>query len=109
MAFFFIFAIQNHLMKNSNEHTIRELLQTFVNKAGKQKLYAEQTILGRWPEYIGEYCASQTKAVSLHNGILKVRVLQAALRFELTSRKSLIIERINNDYAMPVVKDILFL
>ena len=95
-------------MKNSNEHSIRELALQFVNKSGKQQLYAERTVLDKWPEYIGELCAGQTECVSIHSGVLKVKVRNAALRFELIGRKNMIIDKINADYAVPVVKDILF-
>ncbi len=95
-------------MKNRNEHTIRELALQFVNQSGKQHLHAERTVMAKWPEYIGELCAGQTRCVSIHNGVLKVKVPNAALRFELTGRKTMILERINGDYAVPVVKDILF-
>lgn len=95
-------------MKNFNEHSLHELTLQFINKTGKQQLYAERTILQKWPEYIGELCAGQTQCVSINNGVLKVKVKNAALRFELIGRKTMIIEKINADYSIPVVKDILF-
>ena len=95
-------------MKDINEHPISELIQQFVNRSGKQQLFAERTILQKWPEYIGELCAGQTECVSINRGVLKVKVKNAALRFELTGRKTMIMEKINADYSIPVVKDILF-
>ncbi len=95
-------------MKDGNEHSLRELALQFVNKSGKQQLFAERTILDKWPEYIGELCAGQTKCTSILNGVLKVKVTNAALRFELQGRKSMIIDKINADYTIPVVRDILF-
>ncbi len=95
-------------MKNSNEHSIRELALQFINQSGKQRLYAERTLLEKWPEYIGELCARQTQCISIHSGVLKVKVPNAALRFELTGRKTMIIEKINADYTTPIVQDILF-
>jgi predicted nucleic acid-binding Zn ribbon protein len=95
-------------MKNINEHSIRELALQFINQSGKQQLFAERTILQKWPEYIGKLCAGQTECVSINRGVLKVKVKNAALRFELTGRKTMIMEKINADYPTPVVKDILF-
>ena len=95
-------------MKDINEHPISELIQQFVNRSGKQQLFAERTVLQKWPEYIGELCAGQTECVSINRGVLKVKVKNAALRFELTGRKTMIMEKINADYSIPVVKDILF-
>ena len=95
-------------MKNNNEHSLRELTLQFINQSGKQQLFAERTILDKWPEYIGELCAGQTKCISIRNGVLKVKVPNAALRFELLGRKTMIINKINADYDVPVVSDILF-
>lgn len=95
-------------MINSNEQSLKDLIYNFVNASGKQKLYADRMVMDKWPEYVGEICANQSKCVSLKNGVMKVQVPNAAMRFELAGRKSMIIERINADYAIPVVKDILF-
>ncbi len=109
MAFFlYLCSEKQNPMKDINEHTIRELTLKFINQSGKQQLYAERTILQKWPEYIGELCAGQTECVAINRGVLKVKVKNAALRFELIGRKTMIIEKINADYSIPVVKDILF-
>ncbi len=95
-------------MRNNNEQSLKDLIYNFVNASGKQRLYADRMVIDKWPEYVGEICAGQSKCVSLKNGILKVQVPNAAMRFELTGQKSTIVNRINADYAVPVVKDILF-
>lgn len=95
-------------MRSNNEQSLKDLIYNFVNASGKQRLYADRMVMDKWPEYVGEICAGQSKCVSLKNGILKVQVPNAAMRFELTGQKSTIVNRINADYAVPVVKDILF-
>lgn len=96
-------------MGKSNDLILKDLVQQFVNNSGKQQLYADRKVLEKWPEYVGELCASQSQCISLKNGIMKVKVPNAALRFELTGRKSMIMERINADYTITVVRDIMFL
>lgn len=95
-------------MRNDNEVNLKDLIYNFVNQSGKQQLYAERMVLDKWPEYVGELCAKHSKCISLKNGVMKVQVPNAAMRFELAGQKSTIITRINADYAIPVVKDILF-
>ena len=95
-------------MRNNNELSLKDLIYDFVNKSGKQKLYADRMVMDKWPEYVGEICAQQSKCISLKNGVMKVQVPNAAMRFELAGQKSTIIARINADYAMPVIKDIMF-
>lgn len=96
------------IMHKAETHTLKDLIHDFVNKNGKQKLYAERTVMDRWPEYVGEMCAAQSQCISIRNGVLKVKVPNAALRFELNGRKSMIIERINADYTIPVIQNIMF-
>lgn len=95
-------------MRAGKELLLKDLIHEFVAKSGKQQLFAEKAVMQNWQEYVGEMCAKQSTCVSLKNGVLKVKVPNAALRFELSRRKSMIIERINADYAIPVVKDIIF-
>ncbi len=95
-------------MRNNNETNLKDLIYNFVNQSGKQKIYAERMVIDKWPEYVGELCAKHSQCISLKNGVMKVQVPNAAMRFELAGQKSTIIERINADYAIPVVKDILF-
>ncbi len=97
-------------MKNDqNEHLLKDLALQYINKMGKQQVFAERTVMERWPDYVGAFFAPKTKCLGVTNGILRVKVTNAALRFELNAQKSLIIEKINADYAFPVVKDIVFL
>ena len=93
----------------SNEHNMHELIQGYIAHSGKQQLYNERVVTEKWPEYVGEMCAKQAHCDSVKNGVLRVRVQNAALRFELQARKSMILDKINSDYAVPVLKDIIFL
>lgn len=97
------------MTNKDNEHSIKELIHAFINQHDKLQLYGEQAIKEKWPEYVGPIFAKCTECLSLHNGILRVRVPHAALRFEITTHKSMIIARINADYQLPIVKNILFL
>lgn len=96
-------------MISQNEHNLNDLIFDFINKHGKQKMFAERNVMDKWPEYVGELCAKQSQCVSVKNSVLYVKVPNAALKFELSGRKSSIMERINADYAVAVIKDIVFL
>lgn len=95
-------------MHESASLTLKDLIHEFVHKSGHQQQYAERMVMEKWPEYVGELCASQSQCLFIRNGILKVKVPNAALRFELNGRKSMIVERINADYVTPVLKGIMF-
>ena len=95
-------------MESGKELLLKDLIYNFVHKNGKQQLFSERVVMQRWPEYVGEMCAQHSTCVSFKKGVLKVKVTNAALRFELAGRKSLIMERINADYTIPVVNNIIF-
>jgi len=95
-------------MPSDNEHSMSDLIHEFINKAGKQQLFAEQEVVNKWPDYVGELCAKHTSNVTIRNGVIKAHVPNAALRFEMIGHKSVIIDRINSNYSIQVVKDILF-
>ena len=86
---------------------LKELIGRFVSQSGKQHLMDKQMLFERWPEYVGPMCAQFSKCLDLRNGILIVKVWNAALKFELFGHKSQIIKKIEADFG-PMVKDILF-
>lgn len=94
-------------MKN-NEQLLKDLLQQFIDKSGRQRLYDERRSLSLWAEVVEPLVAQNTQCKDIKNGVLKVKVTNAALRFELLARKSEIICQLNDCLGMEVVKDILF-
>lgn len=94
-------------MKN-NEQLLKDLLQQFIDKSGKQRLYDERRVLSLWTEVVEPVVAQNTQCKDIKNGVLTVKVTNAALRFELLARKSDIIRRLNERLGVEVVKDIIF-
>lgn len=86
---------------------LKELIGRFVSQSGKQHLMDKQVLFNRWPDYVGYACAQFSKCVDLRNGILYVRVQNAALKFELFCHKSQILKKIEADFG-PMVRDIFF-
>ena len=94
-------------MKN-NEQLLKDLLKQFIDKSGRQRLYDERRVLSFWAEVVEPMVAQNTQCKDLRNGVLTVKVTNAALRFELLARKSEIIRRLNDRLGVEVVKDIIF-
>ena len=94
-------------MKN-NEQFLKDLLQQFINKSGRQRLYDERRVLSLWTEVVEPVVAQNTQCKDIQNGVLKVKVTNAALRFDLLARKSEIIHQLNDRLGVEVVKDIIF-
>ena len=94
-------------MGDSHETNLKELIGRFVSQSGKQHLMDKQLLFDRWPEYVGGICAQFSKCEDLRNGVLFVRVSNAALRFELFGHKSQILKKIQQDFG-PMVRDLSF-
>ncbi len=65
-------------------------------------------MLSLWIEVVEPVVAQNTQCKDIKNGVLTVKVTNAALRFELLARKSEIIRRLNDRLGVEVVKDVIF-
>lgn len=92
----------------NDEQALKDIVQQFINQSGKQKLFDERRVLALWTEKMDELTKQNTQCRDIRNGVLKVKVLNAALRFEMMARKSEIISQLNQWAGVEVVKDILF-
>lgn len=91
-----------------NEHSLQDLLNNFLSKNKKDVLYHECNIVNIWNETMGDLIVRYTDSISMQNGILYVRMLHAALRFELAGNKSELIRKLNDKAGVEVVKNIVF-
>ncbi|MBO4654484.1 MAG: DUF721 domain-containing protein [Bacteroidales bacterium] len=92
----------------TNEQLLKDLLQQFINKSGRQRLYDERRVLSLWDEVVDPVVAQNTQCKDIQKGVLTVKVTNAALRFELLARKSEIIKQLNENLGVEVVKDVIF-
>lgn len=90
------------------EQRISDLIRQFVASNGKDDLFRERKVLSIWPSVMGDYIANNTSSVSIKQGVLYVKVLNASLRFELNTSRSLIIKKLNDAVGGEVVKSIVF-
>lgn len=97
----------NDMGRDSHETNLKELVSRFVAQSGKQHLMSKQILFDRWAEYVGDICAQFSECKDLRNGVLFVKVKNAALKFELFGHKAKIIDKINNDLGT-IVNDIIF-
>ncbi len=92
----------------TNEQLLKDLLQQFIDKSGRQRLYDERRVLTLWSEVMEANIVQNTKCKDIKNGVLMVKVTNAALRFELLARKSEIIRQLNDSLGVEAVKDVMF-
>ena len=91
----------------SNESTISEVLQTFIEKNklqhGMDKIDVEQA----WKDLMGNGVNNYTKEVILKGSTLYVSLTSAVLREELAYGKQHVITIINEELRKDIVKDLI--
>ena len=91
----------------SNESSISEVLQTFIEKNklqhGMDKIDVEQA----WKDLMGNGVNNYTKEVILKGSTLYVSLTSAVLREELVYGKQKIITMINEELRKDIVKDLI--
>lgn len=91
-----------------DEHSMKELIDSFLSRNDKSKLYHERLAVDLWKNETGSFIAQNTGKVQIRNGVLYIQILNASLKFELLGRKSALIEDLNKKIGEDVVKDIIF-
>ncbi|MDR3048100.1 MAG: DUF721 domain-containing protein [Bacteroidales bacterium] len=92
----------------SNELLMKDVIQDFLKKNNKSKIYNERTILEMWNREMGDFIVQNTQSTKIENSILYVKINNAALRFELMGRKTELIRKLNDAAGMSVLQNIIF-
>lgn len=66
----------------------------------------ESRIRDAWSEVAGGFVARQTEPMSLHQGVLTLRVLQPAMRFHLEQSRGQLLKRLKKHLGPKIVSDV---
>lgn len=95
------------MFNKKNELPISDLLSDFLNSNPKIKVsLAEHRAISAWKSLLGEGVSQYTKNLYFKRNILYVQLTSSVLRAELMMNKKSLIERINEQAGMEVVKEI---
>lgn len=95
--------------RDSNEQSVGEAIQHFINAHGLRPKLIEAEIVANWEEIVGQMIAKHTLDLSLNKKKLTLRFDNAALKQEMSYAKSKLIENINNRFGKTIVEDIVVL
>lgn len=87
-------------------HSIGDLLTTYLREQGLEKPLLERQVVERWPEIMGPTVAQMTRSVEVENGILRVRLSNAALRAQLFECRRELVKKINETIGSDVINDV---
>ncbi|MDR1758440.1 MAG: DUF721 domain-containing protein [Bacteroidales bacterium] len=91
-----------------NPITLQDIISNFLKSNKKVQLFEEQKVMNLWYSKMGAFIVQHTLGASMKNGVLKVRLSHASLRFELNGQKTAIREQLNKEVGGEVVKDVVF-
>jgi len=88
--------------------SIGEALAGFFRNQGMEKRLREADIVRLWRDIAGEAISAKTEAQKVKDGILYVKVLDAAWRNELTYLRMDLRNKLNEKIGKNLLKDIRF-
>ena len=88
---------------------LSSLLEDFLKKNHKEAAFNEQAAVLHFPELLPENYRPYIQKVRVTNGALFVNCDNAAVRFELSNRRSELMTQLNKDFPTPVITDIVIL
>lgn len=96
-----------YLIRRPNSEDIPQIKETLQSLAKSMKMPANTStheIFDRWPDVVGEYLASQSKPLSIHEFSLIVAAANPVVARELSLNSSSIVNLINGFLKMQVVR-----
>ncbi len=96
-------------MRNKHEQKLEETINQWIESMGFGRKLTESDLISSWENIAGKLIADQTHNIYIYNNKLFVKLKSAALRNELSYRKSEILQKILDYHGKKIVEDIVFL
>jgi len=93
-------------MRQSNEHTIKEVINDFLESQKLKTNLTEINIINKWEELMGPLIAKKTTKIYFHQGKLFLYIESAPLRHELNFQRSRIIAIVNTEAGEQLIEDV---
>ncbi len=96
-------------MKNSNEQTLKEVIDELLKTYRLQDGIYESRLINSWEKVAGKLIARHTERLFIRKKTLYIKLDSAALKHELSFAKSKLINSLNNTVNKEVIQDIVLL
>jgi len=97
------------IMKNSNEQTLKEVIQALIDTYRLKDGLQESKLLQSWDKIAGPFIAKNTESLFIRKKTLYVRIGSPALKNELSFAKSKLIDALNKEVKQEVINEIVCL
>lgn len=96
-------------MKNSNEQTLKEVIQSLLEAYRLKDGLQESKLIHSWDKIAGPFIAKNTESIYIRKKTLYVRIGSPALKNELSFARSKLIDALNKEVQQEVIEEIVFL
>jgi hypothetical protein len=92
--------------RKSNDQTLKEAIGDFFKSEKMDGKLMEIKVINNWEKIVGKLIASQTNKIYFFDGKLHLQIESPALRQELNYQRFKIVELVNNEVGVELIKDV---
>lgn len=93
-------------MKRSNDISLKDAINAFINNYGLREKYLQATIQSQWKTIMGDTIANHTNDVYIAGKALTIFLDSSALKHELNQSKDKIIHLVNEAIGERVIEHV---
>jgi hypothetical protein len=99
---------QQHQMKKrrDNDQTLKEAIGDFFKSENMDGKLAETNIITNWEKIVGKLIAGETTKIYFHQDKLHLQIESAPLRQELNYQRFKIVDLVNKEAGIELIKDV---
>jgi hypothetical protein len=92
--------------RRDNDQTLKEAIGDFFKSERMDGKLAEVNIMNNWEKIVGKLIAGQTNKIYFYDHKLHLQIESAPLRQELIYQRFKIVELVNKEAGMDLIKDV---
>jgi len=93
-------------MQRRKIDTINNIVLQFLRDNNLEGKILERHVIEKWPEVLGPMVSQYTYNLEVRDGVLHVRILNAALKQELFMNRQLLVQKLNEAVGGQAIRDI---
>lgn len=93
-------------MRRKQTQSLSAVLAEWIRENQLEKPLLEHRVVEQWGEILGKTIARYSRDIEIKDGMLRVRITNAALRHELFEQRFTLIKKLNDAVGGEAVKDI---
>ena len=95
--------------RKSNLSTIGEALNDMMQSYQLKPRFDEMQLIARWEDIMGKMISNKTGKIFVKNEVLMVEINSAPLKHELNMSKTKVLQRIEEELGLGIIKEIIFI